>query len=171
MERNIKEVMTELIPDECYIVEYNADKSTKVTCKNCSKVFKSEKNVKQHIRAVHKSLKRLTDSEENSSLDQTKKNLKVAEEESGLKESTSANLDTTEALCDEILSEEAVVNHSFSLDESVENLVNRVSQKPMNSTSIWTMIHMVDIILIKTMTFYYTMIKEKTRKLTFSRLK
>ena len=82
-------------------------------------------------------MKRLTDSEENSSLDQTKMNLKVVEEESGLKESIPATLDTTEALCDEILSEEAVVNHSFSLDESVENLVDRVSQKPMNSTSIW----------------------------------
>ena len=37
MEKNIKEVITELIPDECYFVDYNADKSTKLLAKIAAK--------------------------------------------------------------------------------------------------------------------------------------
>ena len=118
------EVQTaQVIPDECYVVETNPDLSKKVTCKKCSKVFKSEKNVKQHISAVYKSLKRMSDVVVNTSQTQNKI-LKVVETDAA------AKLDNTEAFCDDLLNEEEVDDQSFNLDESVDNFVDKCNEKP-----------------------------------------
>ena len=47
-----------LVPDEGFAEEMKPDNSKAFTCKQCGKEYKSERSVKQHIAAAHKSLKR-----------------------------------------------------------------------------------------------------------------
>ena len=46
-----------LVPDEGFAEERKPDNSKAFTCKQCGKEYKSERSVKQHIAAAHKSLR------------------------------------------------------------------------------------------------------------------
>ena len=47
-----------LVPDEGFVVETNPDNSKKFRCKQCDKMCKTERSMKQHIKTVHNALKR-----------------------------------------------------------------------------------------------------------------
>ena len=55
-----------LVPDEGFAEEMKPDNSKAFTCKQCGKECKSERSVKQHIAAAHKSLKRTAEKSLNS---------------------------------------------------------------------------------------------------------
>ena len=65
-----------LVPDEGFVVESNPDSSKKFFCKQCNKICKTERSMKQHIKTVHKALKRTADEGENSEEPQNKINKK-----------------------------------------------------------------------------------------------
>ena len=55
-----------LVPNEGFIEEQNFERRKKFTCKQCNKVCKSARSVKQHIKSIHKSLKRTAENIKNS---------------------------------------------------------------------------------------------------------
>ena len=56
-----------LVPEEGYIVEDKPDGSKKYVCKQCNKVVKTERGVRQHISSVHKAVKRSNDNSNSAS--------------------------------------------------------------------------------------------------------
>ena len=121
-----------LIPGECFMVDTNPDGSKKFTCKQCNKECKSEVSVKQHIKAMHKSLKRTAPKSENASRKYLKKAARL--DDFDLDSQVGAG-DWTAAFCQDYLDEEELAEKTFGLDQSVENLVN--NRKPLlHSTAI-----------------------------------
>ena len=70
-----QEEQINLVPEEGFVEDTNKDQSKRFTCKQCSKVCKSEHSVKQHIGKMHKnkSMKRTAPKSDNFS---SKRNLK-----------------------------------------------------------------------------------------------
>jgi uncharacterized C2H2 Zn-finger protein len=117
----VKKDKANLIPGECFT---NPDGSNRFTCKQCNKDFKTEVSVKQHIKGMHKSLKRTAAKTENAS----RKYLKKA----ALLDDCDPDVPTgdwTAVFCQDFLDEEELADKTFGLDQSVENMVN--DRKPL----------------------------------------
>ena len=89
-----------LVPTEGFIEEQNVDNSKKFTCKQCNKVCKSVRSIKQHIKTIHKSMKRTAENKENSPRKCSKKPVEIEE--------AASTTDSTFAYCKDLLGDQNV---------------------------------------------------------------